>query len=149
MAAVIAELLTYKINRLTMMNDITDSGMVQLENVIDFDVKYRQDSLAVAVLTEYVRHRLAPDLFWFELELQGLFRLDGIDNADDKREVHMKCYDDLFPYANQIMSYLAKNSGMINFNLKKSPINQESVKFGSRSENNTNIGKIVELRTDI
>ena len=100
MAAVIAELLSYKINRLTMMNNITDSGMVQLENVMDFDVKYRHDCLAVAVLTEYVRHRLDPDLFWFELELQGLFRLDGIDNADDKREVHVKCYDDLFPHAN-------------------------------------------------
>lgn len=149
MAIVTAELLTYKISKLTMMNDITDNGTVQLENIMEFDVKYGQESLAVAVLTEYVRHKLNPNLFWIELELQGLFRVNGIDNAAAKRTMHIKCYDEMFTHADEIMTHLAKNSGMINFSLKKIPINQESVNFGPKPEISTNIGKIVELRTDV
>lgn len=149
MATVTAELLTYKINKLTMINDITDNGTVQLENMMEFDIKYGQDGLAVAVLTEYVRHRLNPNLFWLELELQGLFRVNGIDNAVDKRAMHIKCYDEMFTHADEIVTYLAKNSGMINFSLKKIPINQEAVNFGPKPESSTDIGKIVELRTDV
>lgn len=149
MATVTAELLTYKINKLTMMNDIINNGTVQLENIKEFDVKYGQESLAVAVLTEYVRHRLNPNLFWLELELQGLFRVNGIDNAVDKRAMHIKCYDEMFAHADEIMTHLAKNSGMINFSLKKIPINQELVNFDPKPESSTDIGKIVELRRDI
>lgn len=149
MDAVTAELLTYKISKLTMINDITDNGMVQLENTTEFDIKYGQDSLAVAVLTEYVRHRQSPNLFWIELELQGLFRLNGIDNEVDKRAVHIKCYDKMFAHADEIMTYLAKNSGMLNFKLEKIPINHESINFGPKPENSINLGKIVKLRADV
>lgn len=55
---VAVELVSYKIAKLNMVNNISDSGILQLENAVSFDVKYKQDNrMAVAVLTEYVKHR--------------------------------------------------------------------------------------------
>lgn len=143
------ELVSYKITKLNLIDNIPASGTLQLENAMGFDVKYEQDnSAAVAVLTGCISHRRNPDLFCIELEIQGLFKLNGINDNQAKKEAHVKCYDELFPFANQIMTYLAVNSGMQGFMLKKPPIEFANVNFGSEPDS-MDSGKVIKLWTDI
>lgn len=142
------ELVFYKIYDIKMSNNLKDNGLIQLENSMGFDLKFGQDDQsAVAVLTEYVRHREEPNLFCIELVVQGIFRLTGIKNVSAKREAHLKCYDELFPYANQIMTYLTGNSGMNGFMLKKFPIEFADINFGTKPDN-MDSGKVIKLWSD-
>lgn len=143
------ELVSCKITKLTMVNNISASETLQLENVRDFDVRYKQDNrVAVAVLSVKVRHRQNPDIFCIALELQGIFRLNGFNNVVSKKEAHIKCYDALFPYADQIVTYLTVNSGMPCFRLQKIPLNPESINFGPKP-NSVSSEKIIELKLDV
>lgn len=142
-------LVSYKIAELNMVNNISASETLQLENAMGIDVKYERDnSVAVAVLTVKVRHRQNPGIFCIALELQGIFRLDGINNAVSKKEAHIECYDALFPYVDQIMTYLAVNSGMSCFRLQKISLNPETINFGPKP-NNVSSEKIIELKFDV
>lgn len=142
-------LVSYKIVKLRMNNNILGNGTVELENLVGFDVKYEPDNgAAVAILTVSVNHRYNPDFFCIELELQGKFELRGIESIELKKMAHIKCYDELFPYANQIMTYLAINSGMQGFMLKKPPIEFANVNFGSEPDS-MDSGKVIKLWSDI
>lgn len=45
--------------------------------------------------------------------------MEDIENTESWKEMHVKCYDKLFPYAKQIMEILAANSGLSGFVLRK------------------------------
>lgn len=143
------ELVSYKIVKLRVNNNIPESAMLELESMVGFNVKYEPDNrVAVAVLTASVNHRNGPGLFCIELEIQGGFSMNGINNMDSKKEAHLKCYDELFPYASQIMTYLAINSGIQGFMLKKPPIEFADVNFGSGPDS-MDSGKVIKLWSDI
>lgn len=141
------ELDSYKISKLKMNNDIPENGTVELENIVGFHMIHEQNS-CIAVLTVQIRHRQYPNMFAMELELQGLFRSNGIYDEDTEREAHIKCYDEMFPYANQIMTYLAVNSGMQGFALKKIPIEFASINFGAKPDS-VGGGKVIKLWADV
>lgn len=127
-----------------MANNLSAGGVIQLDNTMELDVEYEPDGESVeAVLTVCVRHRKHPNQFYIELDLQGIFRLDGINGAASKKETHIRCYDTLFPFASQIMTYLATNSGMQGFMLQKMEMEPETVNFGAKPND-----KIIEFRDD-
>ena len=68
----------------------------------------------------------------------------GIDDIAAQREAHLKCYDALFPYASQIMSYLAMNSGFQGFALGKPLIQFADINFGTKP-NTVESGKVIKL----
>lgn len=143
------ELVSFKIAKLKMNNDITEDGMLQVENSVESNVKYEDDNkMAVMVLNVKVEHRRHPDVFGIELKLQGTFRVDSVNDIVSKREAHVKCYDVLFPYVEQIMTYLAINSGLHGFALEKSSMSPEKVNYGSEAKDGT-CGKIIEIRLDV
>ncbi|HBI61378.1 MAG TPA: hypothetical protein DDY31_09230 [Lachnospiraceae bacterium] len=143
------ELVSYKIVKLRVNNNIPESAMLELESMVGFNVKYESNNgAAVAVLTVSVNHRNDPDLLCIELEIQGGFSMNGINDMDSKKEAHVKCYDELFPCANQIMTYLAINSGMQGFMLKKPPMEFANVNFGIRPDG-MDSGKVIKLWSDI
>lgn len=84
-----AELISYKITKLKITNNIPEDGTVELENIVGFDVKHKSgDRTAVAVMTESVKHRKNANLFSIELEVKGMFRLEGINSVESKK-MHM------------------------------------------------------------
>lgn len=141
------ELDLYKISQLKMNNNIPENGTVELENVVGFHMIHEQNS-SVAILTVQIKHRQHPDMFAMELELQGLFRTNGIYDEDTERDAHIRCYDEMFPYANQIMEYLAANSGMQGFMMKKFPLEFADVNFGTKPDS-IDSGKVIKLWSDI
>lgn len=137
------ELLSYKINELKMRNDLKSNRGVHLINRNDFQMEFIDNSRAVAVLTEYVRMQ-EGDEFYFELIVEGMFHLEDIENTESWKEVHVKCYDKLFPHAKQIMELLAVNSGLSGFVLRKKHIKEGDVHVRLEKEGKSS-SKIIEL----
>lgn len=145
---VTAELISYRIKKLKMANGLNNGGIVQLENAMECGIEYgANNKSADAVLVAYVKHIENPNQFYIELELQGIFKLDGINDAVSKKKAHTMCFETLFEHANSIMPFLATNSGLQGFMLQKPEIESETVNFGSKP-NDENMGKIIEFQDD-
>lgn len=140
------QMISYKISRLEMYNDLKNTQGVDVRNWFELEVTFdMENELAVATLTEHLKMAKEPSDFGIDLTLIGIFRFTGVNSDESKREVHIKCYDELFPFAGQIISILAMNSGMSGFLLKKNPLTMENVNFGSKPEKEKN-EKIIEFR---
>lgn len=120
------ELLSYKIIELKMRNDLKINRGVHLINRNEFHMEIIDNSRAAAVLTELVRMQ-EGDEFYLELAVEGIFHLDDIENTESWKEMHIRCYDKLFPHAKQIMEMLAANSGLSGFVLRKKQIKEGDV----------------------
>lgn len=141
------ELISYKITKLDMRNDLKDSCAIELANTASFHINYDMDNrIAVTTLKETVSQRKHPNQFYIELTIEGTFLLDKITSDYEKeiREMHVKCYNELFPFANQVLSLLGTNSGMQGLTIRKVPIKPESVHFGPKPDDEKS-GKIVRL----
>lgn len=140
------QLLSYKISRLEMYNDLQSNQEVKAYSGFDFEVMFDiENEMAVATLNEHLKMAKDPSDFGIDLTLIGKFWIVGVKSDESKKEVHLKCYDELFPYAGQIISQLAMNSGMIGFLLNKNPLSVENINFGSKPEKEKN-DKIIEFR---
>lgn len=103
----------YKIESLKMINNINDIEMLEGINSSYFSVDFKKNNtIAIATLKERVETEGKPSRFCIELILEGVFSIDRVRTKAQKDEVHKKCYDDLFPIAEQIIKYLTMNSGM-------------------------------------
>ena len=93
------QMLSYKLEDLQFFNKLDKAGQVQLENNSNFTVKYNADSTkCVAKLYQCVKDKTDnPDhRFFASVELVGLFQVTGEVTDDDKKEFHVRCYEQLF-----------------------------------------------------
>ena len=105
------QMLSYKLEDLQFFNKLDKAGQVQLENNSNFTVKYNADSTkCVAKLYQCVKDKTDnPDhRFFASVELVGLFQVTGEVTDDDKKEFHVRCYEQLFWYADTVVSRLCE-----------------------------------------
>lgn len=144
-----ANLVGYKIKSIDMVNNIQSNGSLKIENTFDFSVMFSQDrNFAIAELIEYIQLSEHPEQFHITLSVEGSFALKGVNDNDCKKKAHMMCYDQLFPYASQIISQLSMNSGMSGMVLKKIPMDEHSVQFNSPNSNEEK-SKTIEFPTNV
>lgn len=138
-----AELIGYKISSLNMRNDLEGSGQLEIQRNSDFNVTYKIESgIAVATLVESLSTDDDLNSFYIDLTLEGAFHITGVKSEASKKKVHVKCYDDLFPYAAQIISQLTMNSGMGGIVLEKRTNQSVSVTSGEKPKSD----KIIEFK---
>lgn len=144
------ELMGYKIKKIDMNNNLSDSGLLQLENSIDFYIDYAENNRsAEATLFGYLRYNKNPDIFFLKLDVQAIFRVYGIENSDEKYEASLKCYDALFLCFREIMTCLAENTGLDDFNLEKPEIFKQPADSEKNKLNDKGSEKIIEFTPDI
>ena len=115
------ELLGYKISRLELLNELEESGEVSLSDHMEFSVRFEPgEDMAVAVLEQYLWMEDSSK-FHLKLVLEGIFHVDGrlIRNGKFPKEEQLKCYDSLFPYADQIIRMLSIESGLMEVAVEK------------------------------
>lgn len=128
-------LIGYKIKGIDLLNAIKQQGQLQVANSFGFNVAYSPDNTrAVAELTDSVQMVDHPEEFHLDLTIEGVFDITGITDNETKKDAHIMCYDALFPYANQLVTQLATNSGMAGLIFKKIPMKRESIQFGQKEQ---------------
>ena len=132
------QMLSYKLEDLQFFNKLDKAGQVQLENNSNFTVKYNADSTkCVAKLYQCVKDKTDnPDhRFFASVELVGLFQVTGEVTDVDKKEFHVRCYEQLFCYADTLVSRVCEAGGMPNFRLLRRPMTKDSVQVKQPNQN--------------
>ncbi len=128
-----ATLLTCKLQELHYNNAIEKPGQFQIENSFSFHVEYnRENSRCVAKLYQSAREKSEDSRFFISVDMIGVFELEDVSTPEDKKEIHVQCYYQLFPYAQQLVSQLCAGSGLANFKLRRSKMSPDNVTMNTR-----------------
>lgn len=143
------ELVNYKLSRLDLLNRVEMNGPIRLTDEMDFAVKFEDDDncLTEVVLTECMELESCPGQLRIELEVEGVFEIEGVINDATKKEAHVKCYEQLFPYANQMARHLAVELGIPGLALKKRDMDNRDIHIGGKSGDGGS-EKIIDFKPD-
>lgn len=123
-------MLSYKLQDLQFFNKLESPGQVQLENNFSFSVGYNQDNTrCMAKLYQCVKDKTdTPDhRFFVSVEVLGVFEVTGELTDEDKRDFHILCYQQLFPYAEMLARQTCAAGGMPNFVLLRQRMTRDNV----------------------
>ncbi len=121
---------SYKLQDLQFFNKLDKPGQIQLENNFSFSVNYTPDNTrCVATLYQCVKDKSdSPDhKFFISLELVGVFEVTGPITDEDKKDFHVQCYNQLFPYAEVLAKQVCASGGMPNFLLLRQKMSRDHV----------------------
>lgn len=113
-------LTSYKLQDMQFFNKLERSGQVQLENSFSYSVDYNQDNTrCLAKFYQCVKDKRGDEnhKFFVSVELVGSFEIEGEITDEDKREIHVRTYQQLFPYAETLVRQVCAAGGMPNFML--------------------------------
>ncbi len=123
-------MLSYKLQDLQFFNKLETTGQVQLENHFTFAVNYNQDNTrCLAKLYQCVKDKTdSPDhRFFVSVDIVGIFDVTGDPTDEDKRDFHVMCYQQLFPYAEMLVKQVCAAGGMPSFLLLRQRMGRDNV----------------------
>lgn len=128
-------MLSYKLQDLQFFNKLDKPGQVQLENNFSYSVDYAPDNRkCVAKLYQCVKDKSADQnhKFFISLELVGLFEITGEVSDEDKKDLHVQTYQQLFPYAELLARQTCAAGGMPSFALLRQKMSREQVSVNKK-----------------
>lgn len=128
-------LVTQRVREVHFVNHIDKSGQIQLASSFNFHVDYAADNTrCVAKLYQSAQMKDDPDKLFISAEIVGIFNLQGVTDEETKRDAHVQCYDQLFPFLQSTVNQLTTASGMPGFLLKKNPMKRENITFAQKKK---------------
>ena len=123
-------MISHKLQDLQFFNKLDKPGQVQLESNFSFSVNFTADNTrCVAKLYQCVKDKSeGPNHnFFISVELSGMFTVDGPVTDEDKKDIHVSCYQQLFPYAELAAKQTCAMGGMPNFQLLRQKMDRNNV----------------------
>lgn len=121
-------LILEKATEIQLKVNIVNNSTINVETKHDYSVYYSEDEKSCrAALQIGVVSQSNPDELSILCTVQGDFVVDHIENDDDKRRIHVECYNSLFPYAQQLLARLCNDSALPPFFFPKHDIKEEDV----------------------
>ena len=121
-------LLSQRVQEIHFVNHIETSGKIELANSFNFHVNFSDDNRSCrAQLYQSAKMKDDPDRLFISGEIVGFFRVDGMASVEDKRAVHIQCYNQLFPYLQSMLSFVAAGSGLPGFLIQKRAIDPNQI----------------------
>ncbi len=123
-------LISQKLNDLQFFNKLDKPGQVALESNFSFSVNFNADnSRCIAKLYQCVKDKSedANHSFFISVEFTGVFEVVGPVTDEDKKDLHVSCYQQLFPYAEQAARQTCAMGGMPAFQLLRQKMDRDKV----------------------
>lgn len=119
------ELKGYKVNRLEVENKVKPGTQLKLQNQLKYNVNYLDDNKTCIGIMEL---RITDaDLNPFELKIEMVAQFEyGAD--DEKADIHTSSFDQLFPFARQIIHNVTGFTGMPGLLIPIMKLNRETVR---------------------
>lgn len=130
-------MLAHKLQDLQFFNKLEKPGQVGLESSFSFSVNFTQDnSQCMAKLYQCVKDKTdGPNHgFFISVELTGIFKVEGPVTDEDKKDIHVSCYQQLFPYAETAASQICAMGGMPGFRLLRQKMDRNNVAVGRKEQ---------------
>ena len=129
-------MVSYKLQDMQFFNKLDKPGQVNLENNASFSVNYTADNTrCVAKLYQCVKDKTdtADHKFFVSVDMVGVFSITGVLTDEDKKDFHVQCYNQLFPYAELLAKQTCAAGGMPNFVLLRQKMNRDSVVLNKKN----------------
>jgi preprotein translocase subunit SecB len=129
-------MVSQKLQDLQFFNKLEKPGQVALESNFSFAVNFTADNTkCIAKLYQCVKDKSedANHNFFISVEMTGLFQVEGPVTDEDKKDIHVSCYQQLFPYAEMVAKQTCAMGGMPNFVLLRQKMNRDHVAINKKN----------------
>lgn len=122
------ELKGYKVNSLSIENKVPSGTQLKLQNQLKYNVNYMDnDSRCIGIM----ELRIADaDLQPFEIKLEMVAEFTYTAD-DEKPDIHTGSFDQLFPFARQIVNTVTSFTGMPGLMIPIMKLNKDTVRVGA------------------
>ncbi|MGN1420209.1 MAG: hypothetical protein ACI4XC_01690 [Eubacterium sp.] len=126
------ELKGYKVNRLEIENKVKPGIQLKLQNQVKYNMNYMDgDKKCVGFLELRITD---ADQNPFEIRIEAVAEFTYGD-TDDKADIHVNSFDQLFPFIRQIVSTSASFTGMPGLLIPIIKLNRDTVKIANPKSN--------------
>lgn len=121
------ELKGYKVNSISFENKVQNGTQLKLQNQVKYNVNYMEaDNKCLGIL----EFRVADaDMNPFEIKLEMVAEF-AYQDGDDKADIHVNSFDQVFPFLRQIINNVTSMSGMPGLMIPIMKLNRDTVSVG-------------------
>lgn len=121
------ELKGYKVNSISFENKVQNGTQLKLQNQVKYNVNYMEaDNKCLGIL----EFRVADaDMNPFEIKLEMVAEF-AYQDGDDKADIHVHSFDQVFPFLRQIINNVTSMSGMPGLMIPIMKLNRDTVSVG-------------------
>ena len=124
-----------KVEEIDLTNKLEGQVKLDIEQRASFNVKYTNDNLHCAAnLTIDMMEKTAPMDFNFKI---GATAFLDCEPGMDKKEIHKKAYDEIYPNVRTLITTIMVNAGLPPIVIPKVKMDDSNIKLaGNEQENN-------------
>ena len=122
-----------KVEEIDLTNKLEGQRQLDIAQRSSFNVKYTNDNLhCMATLTIDMMEKSAPMDFNFKIIVTAFL---DCEEGMDKREIHRKAYDELYPHVRALVMTIMVNSGLPPIAVPKVKMDDANIKVGGEKNN--------------
>ncbi len=129
-------MISYKLQDLQFFNKLDKPGQVQMENNFSYSVDYnKENTRCIARLYQCVKDKTEDQnhKFFVSVEVIGVFEISGLITDEDKKNIHIQTYQQIFPYAEVLVRQVCSAGGMPNFALLRHKMDPDKVSINRKN----------------
>lgn len=122
----------YVVNELDLTNELKQAGKLNISTRASYNVQYSTDgSRCIGTCVIDMMEESAPNDFNFKISVRGMFEYE---EGMDKKEIHKKTYDELFPFVRVIVANTFTNAGLPPMMVQKIKMDESNINVGGNKE---------------
>jgi preprotein translocase subunit SecB len=121
------ELKGYKVNSISFENKVQNGTQLKLQNQVKYNVNYMEAENKCLGILEFRVSDSELNPFEIKLEMVAEF---AYQDGDDKADIHVNSFDQLFPFLRQVINNVTAMSGMPGLMIPIMKLNRDSVSVG-------------------
>lgn len=127
------ELKGYKVNSIDFENKVQNGTQLKLQNQVKYNVNYIDAEKKCLGILEF--RVTDADMNPFEIKIEMIAEFTYGDE-DEKADIHVTSFDQMFPFLRQVVNTLTSMSGMPGLMIPIMKLNRNTVSVGKPKENN-------------
>lgn len=127
-----------KVEEIDLTNKLEGQVQLDIAQRASFNVKYTNDNLhCIATLTIDMMEKSAPMDFNFKISATAFL---DCEEGMEKREIHKKAYDEIYPHVRALIMTIMVNSGLPPIAIPKVKMDNSNIKVsGEKGSDNNNL----------
>ncbi len=121
-----------KVEEIDLTNKLEGQAQLDISQRANFNVKYTNDNLhCMANLTIDMMEKNSPMDFNFKISVTAFL---DCEPGMDKREIHKKAYDEIYPHVRALVTTIMVNAGLPPIIVPKVKMEEENIKIAGEKD---------------
>lgn len=121
-------LISARAMKIEVINNITEPKEIKVDIVHEFHVDYAENAERCrAVLNAGLKMEGHPEILTVICTVIGEFEMQKVSSDEDKKKVHIECYNKIFPYGQALVARLCTDAGLPPFYVTQIEMNDNNI----------------------